>query len=192
RASRAGPYLLRRASRDRPPPCLRPRCASRGRTGRSDGWPSRPHRGERLAISGVYVTNAHRPSDAKVAPVRRRFPLLFWMLLFVVAVLSACDGCRPTSTTTPANGGEAAARPDLRLFFVSDLAGAIEPCGCVKDQLGGMDHFAALVDKEKAGAAASAVLAVGPTHFMDVAIPEERKNQEAKKAVAIAQSLEAA
>jgi hypothetical protein len=124
--------------------------------------------------------------------VQRRFSLLFWMLLVVTAVLSACDGCRPTGTTTPTNGNADAGRPDLRLFFVSDLAGAIEPCGCVKDQLGGMDHFAALVAKEKAGAGASAVLAVGPTHFMDAAIAPDRKNQETKKAVAIAQCLEAA
>lgn len=127
--------------------------------------------------------------------MRRRFSLLFWMLLVVTAVLSACDGCRPTGTTIPTNGatdGDAAGRPDLRLFFVSDLAGAIEPCGCVKDQLGGMDHFAALVAKEKAGASASAVLALGPTHFMDVAIAADRKNQETKKAVAIAHCLEAA
>lgn len=114
------------------------------------------------------------------------------MLLVVAAVLSACDGCRPTVTTTPSNGTADAGRPDLRLFFVSDLAGAIEPCGCVKDQLGGMDHFAALVAKEKKDANASAVLAVGPTHFMDVVIPPDRKNQETKKAVAIAQCLEAA
>ena len=117
------------------------------------------------------------------------------MLLVVAAALSACDGCRPNGTTIPTNGaadGEAAGRPDLRLFFVSDLAGAIEPCGCVKDQLGGMDHFAALVAKEKAGADASAVLAVGPTHFMDLTIAPDRKNQETKKAVAIAACLEAA
>lgn len=114
------------------------------------------------------------------------------MLLVVAAVLSACDGCRPTGTTTPTNGSAAPGRPDLRLFFVSDLAGAIEPCGCVKDQLGGMDHFAALVAKEKKEANASAVIAVGPTHFMDVAIAPERKNQETRKAVAIAQCLEAA
>lgn len=124
--------------------------------------------------------------------MRRRFSLLFWMLLVVAAVLSACDGCRPTGTTTPTNGKAETGRPDLRLFFVSDLAGAIEPCGCVKDQLGGMDHFAALVDREKKEANASAVLAVGPTHFMDVAIAPERKNQEAKKAVAIARCLETA
>lgn len=123
--------------------------------------------------------------------MRRRLSLLLWVLTVVAAVLSACDGCRPTTSTTPTNGGTET-RPDLRLFFISDLAGAIEPCGCVKDQLGGMDHFAALVAKEKAGANASAVLAVGPTHFMDVAIAPERKNQEAKKAVAIAQCLEAA
>jgi hypothetical protein len=124
--------------------------------------------------------------------VKRRISLLFWMLLVVAAVLSACDGCRPTGSTTPTNGSADPDRPDLRLFFVSDLAGALEPCGCVKDQLGGMDHFAALVAKEKAAAKTSAVLAVGPTHFMDVAIAPDRKNQETKKAVAIAQSLKAA
>ncbi len=33
----------------------------------------------------------------------------------------------------------------VRLLVTGDVAGTIEPCGCVKDQLGGLDRFAAAV-----------------------------------------------
>ena len=79
--------------------------------------------------------------------------------------------------------------PKARLYLVSDLAGALEPCGCVKDQLGGMDHFGALVAAEKSKAPSFATLSAGPLFFMDMDIPEEKKSQEVAKAETIAGAM---
>ncbi|MDB4945410.1 MAG: Cytochrome c family protein [Labilithrix sp.] len=111
-------------------------------------------------------------------------------LFFALAAFCACESCRPA----PGGGGGTpqageTAVPDARLYLVSDLAGALEPCGCVKDQLGGMDHFGALVAAEKDRAKAYGTLAAGPTFFMDAELAADRRAQEARKAETIAASL---
>ena len=58
------------------------------------------------------------------------------------ATFGACEGCHP-GTNAAQSAADASGPPTLRLYVVSDLSGAMEPCGCVKDQLGGLDHFAA-------------------------------------------------
>jgi 2',3'-cyclic-nucleotide 2'-phosphodiesterase (5'-nucleotidase family) len=99
--------------------------------------------------------------------------------------LSACESCRPSTTPNKDSTSEA---PQARLYLVSDLAGALEPCGCVKDQLGGMDHFGGLVGSAKDGAP-YATLTSGPLFFMDMDIGEEKKAQELSKAETIATTL---
>lgn len=79
--------------------------------------------------------------------------------------------------------------PSVRLFVLSDLAGALEPCGCVKDQLGGLDHLGALVQKEKSPPKENLVVAVGPTFFMDPVLTDEKRAQDTAKAHAIAKTL---
>ncbi|MBF5067080.1 hypothetical protein G6O45_28125, partial [Salmonella enterica subsp. enterica serovar Istanbul] len=71
--------------------------------------------------------------------MQRFLAFLVYVAMFVaVGALCACEGCKspagPDGRTSSANG-----TPAARLYMVSDLAGALEPCGCVKDQLGGMD-----------------------------------------------------
>jgi hypothetical protein len=118
-------------------------------------------------------------------------------VLGCLVVLSACDGCRPSTTPDGGTGEGGAASlggadiPRARLYLVSDLAGALEPCGCVKDQLGGMDHFGALVTGEKSKAPSYATLTAGPLFFMDMDVPAEKKSQEVKKAETIATSMKA-
>lgn len=104
--------------------------------------------------------------------------------------LSACEGCRPGGpAATDARDTDLA--PTARLFVVSDLAGALEPCGCVKDQLGGMDHFGALVtDKgDKARPKGFASVSAGPLFFMDMELSADRRAQEISKAETIAASM---
>src|SRR6476659_9517154 len=69
-----------------------------------------------------------------------------------VVTSSACRGCR---TAASPRGPAEAGIPTVRLYLVSDLAGALEPCGCTKDQLGGLDHFGAWIGAERAKAPAS-------------------------------------
>ncbi|MBX3192920.1 MAG: hypothetical protein KF819_38400 [Labilithrix sp.] len=115
--------------------------------------------------------------------------LLFFVLFVLhVAAFCACEGCRTPPATLPANGIDGAT-PDARLYLISDLAGALEPCGCVKDQLGGMDKLGALVAAEKSKAKAAGVLSVGPLFFMDMELAADRRAQEIAKAETIAASL---
>jgi hypothetical protein len=104
--------------------------------------------------------------------------------------LAACEGCRSTgagTTTVPSAGpGADGGPPTVRLYFVTDLAGALEPCGCTKDQLGGLDHFGAWVKHEQAHAPASLVASAGPLFFMDDELEGDRADQDRIKAQTIA------
>jgi hypothetical protein len=116
-------------------------------------------------------------------------------ILASASALAACQGCR--STGTP--GGEAATgtgapagddtHPTVRLYVVSDLAGALEPCGCTKDQMGGLDHAAAWIHGQATAAPNAALVAAGPLFFMDPKLKDDRRDQDVAKAETIAASL---
>ena len=89
----------------------------------------------------------------------------------------------------PATPAGAPSTPTVRVFVVTSLAGALEPCGCVKDMLGGIDHAAAFIRSRRESASSSLVLAAGPTLFMDPALKAEQRSQTLWKAEAIAASL---
>ncbi|MET0793676.1 MAG: multiheme c-type cytochrome, partial [Polyangiaceae bacterium] len=82
--------------------------------------------------------------------------------------------------------------PTVRLYLVSSPAGALEPCGCVKDMLGGVDHLAAYVKSQADDAPNSALLGAGPLFFMNTVLTAERQTQDTWKADALARSLGAA
>lgn len=107
------------------------------------------------------------------------------------ALLAACDGCHRGAGKTDAGPVVAdSGKPTLRLYVVSDLAGALEPCGCQKDMLGGVDHLGGLVAKESAAGVKDAVMvSVGSTFFMDEIVKPERLEQDGWKAEAIAAGL---
>jgi hypothetical protein len=76
---------------------------------------------------------------------------------------------------------------------VTDLAGALEPCGCTKDQLGGIDKFGAWVRRSAGGGDAarvpSLVAAAGPLFFMDTKLVPDHADQDREKAATIARVL---
>ncbi|HEY2513986.1 MAG TPA: multiheme c-type cytochrome [Polyangiaceae bacterium] len=109
------------------------------------------------------------------------------------ALLAACQGCRSTpgaenASATAADTGNTAG-PTVRLYVTSDLAGALEPCGCTKDQLGGLDHAAAWMRSEKAHAPNAALVTAGPLFFMDATLKPDHRDQDITKAETIAASL---
>jgi hypothetical protein len=103
------------------------------------------------------------------------------LALVLFLVLGGCR-CRPVPSAARPE-----ATPALRIALLSTAAGAIEPCGCVKDMLGGVDHAGAYL--RSAGDAPLLVLGAGPMLFMDPASPPERTQQDRWKAEAMAGSL---
>ena len=99
--------------------------------------------------------------------------------------MAACEGCR-SSAPVASEPGPAVGPPTARLYLVSDLAGALEPCGCTKDQLGGLDHFGAWIRQNSAGAPAAIVVSSGPLFFMDPMLGTDRADQDRAKAETIA------
>ena len=114
------------------------------------------------------------------------------LALSAIVGLTACNGCgrrgapqaESTTSAAPSYG-----TPSVRIYAVSNLAGALEPCGCTKDQLGGVDHLAAFIAHDRGEARGSLVLAVGPTMFLDPRLEEKRSTQDRWKAEAISASL---
>ena len=108
----------------------------------------------------------------------------------VAAGLAACEGCRstPSGARAPSSGDDGA-RPTVRLYFVSDLAGALEPCGCTRDQLGGLDHFGAWVRGTRETTSVALVAAAGPLFFMDEKLDPQKGDQDRIKAQTMARVL---
>jgi hypothetical protein len=98
--------------------------------------------------------------------------------------LSAWSGCRKADL--PTRLPEA---PSVRLYFISTLAGALEPCGCRKDMLGGIDHAAALLGTHAGAAPHRLLLAAGPLFFEDPKLDPESREQDLWKAEALAAAL---
>jgi hypothetical protein len=117
-------------------------------------------------------------------------PIAGWLLACVLAAagITACQGCHAT-LASPSSGAAGEGAPTVRIYFVSDLAGALEPCGCTRDQLGGLDHAAAWMAQEHAHAPMSALVLAGPTFFMNEALTLEHRNQDVAKAETLADSL---
>ncbi len=104
--------------------------------------------------------------------------------LALLAGLFTWSGCRKADVPT-----ELPAAPSVRLYFMSSVAGALEPCGCRKDMLGGVDHAAALLAAEAKVAPRRLLLATGPLLFQDPKLAPERRQQDLWKAEALAASL---
>jgi hypothetical protein len=135
-----------------------------------------------------------RRLHALCGPLRALRGQLVLAIPLLAAGLAACEGCRSGGTggaTAPTGTGSAASAgpPTARLYLVTDMAGALEPCGCTKDQLGGLDHFGAWVKKEQAHAPAAVVASAGPLFFMDDKIEGDRAAQDRIKAQTIARVL---
>ncbi|MCC6646073.1 MAG: hypothetical protein IT374_10935 [Polyangiaceae bacterium] len=114
-------------------------------------------------------------------------PLALALSLSVSATLAACQGCKgaPSGDARGPSAGDAGP-PTLRLYLMSTVAGALEPCGCSKDQLGGVDKLGALLAAESKRAPASAVAAAGPLFFLEPKPRAEQSTQDTWKAEALA------
>ncbi len=110
------------------------------------------------------------------------------LLATLGAAVSACTGGSGAAggAATTATADAAASAPTFRLYLLSSVAGALEPCGCSKDQLGGAAHLAAFVEAEKGKAKQSLFLGAGPLFFQDPTITDDKRAQTEWKAEALA------
>src|SRR5262245_30047207 len=114
---------------------------------------------------------------------RRASCLTFALSLGLVAAASAgSTGCKCGSEPSRAAPGA----PSLRLYVMSSVAGALEPCGCVKDMLGGADHAAAYIASQSGAAPSSLVVGAGPMLFLNARADAARDTQVSFKADALA------
>jgi 2',3'-cyclic-nucleotide 2'-phosphodiesterase (5'-nucleotidase family) len=107
------------------------------------------------------------------------------LLCSLVAALGIAGACKRSASQAP----ELPTTPTLRVYVASTIAGALEPCGCRKDMLGGVDHAAALIADGKKEAPNSILLSAGPTLFLNPDIEEGKRTQDTWKAHSIAQAL---
>ena len=123
------------------------------------------------------------------AAMRRTIPwtALAFSLLAALGV-AACQGCHaspPAAGAGQASGG-GGGKPTVRLYVMSTVAGALEPCGCSKDQLGGVDHLAAYLASQAAAAPERVVVGAGPMLFLDPKVRSGDSAQDTWKAGALA------
>ncbi len=81
--------------------------------------------------------------------------------------------------------------PTLRIYALGTLAGAMEPCGCVKSMLGGVDHAAELLRKHQSDVESELLLAAGPLFFLNPSLSEKSRTQDLWKGEVIAKALSA-
>lgn len=105
-------------------------------------------------------------------------------MLIAAATAWGCNGCN--SAAKPPSKAEA---PTLRLYLLAGVAGAIEPCGCVKDMLGGVDHAAAYLAAQTRTVPNQLVVGAGPMLFSDPGIDADHAKQAEFKARALAESF---
>jgi 2',3'-cyclic-nucleotide 2'-phosphodiesterase (5'-nucleotidase family) len=74
---------------------------------------------------------------------------------------------------------------------MSSVAGALEPCGCVKDMLGGADHAAAYIASQASAAPSALVVGAGPMLFLNARADAARDSQISFKADALADAYRA-
>jgi hypothetical protein len=129
------------------------------------------------ALSKPLSTMSSAPRSAGTG----RFLRVLTVALSLVGGWAGCR-CRPAPPAA-----EAPAKPSLRLLLFSGVAGALEPCGCVKDMLGGVDHAASYLRAQ--GGMPTLALGAGPMLFLDPTLAPERRVQDEWKAESLSRAL---
>ncbi len=113
-----------------------------------------------------------------------------WIAVVAVGLaicLAVGHGC--SSPPSPNGSPTAGEPPTVRLVLLSNVAGALAPCGCTEDQLGGLDHLAALLAKQRPAAPSQLLVAAGALLFDAPKLDPERATQDLWQAETMVQSL---
>jgi hypothetical protein len=132
-----------------------------------------------------YTSPVSRVSELSPRGWRRPHALIVIAMAFASLQLAA--GCKCGSEPSSAAPGA----PSVRIYVMSSVAGALEPCGCVKDMQGGADHAAAFIASQATAAPSALVLGAGPMLFMNARRDAARDTQAGFKATALADAYKA-
>jgi rare lipoprotein A (peptidoglycan hydrolase) len=120
------------------------------------------------------------------APRKTLWGLLGLSLAAVCALGASCKGRAPSPGVSP----EApATRGPIRIFYVTDLDGFLEPCGCQSRPLGGIDRIAQVLERDRAAYPNRLVLAAGNLFFETPTVDPRMVWQERQKAVQLTRIL---
>lgn len=109
---------------------------------------------------------------------------------------ASCNGRKPQQPVTPEPRDAATSTaaqegpPSVRLYFLVDLDGYFEPCGCNDRPLGGIDRLAQFIERERAAAPRHLLVAAGDLIFRDPTMDERMVYQETRKAESLVQILD--
>ena len=106
-------------------------------------------------------------------------------LLGCVLTAVACEN-RPSAGPEPKR---VEPKPTLRLALVTDLQGAIEPCGCTSDPKGGVDRMATALARLRSGGVPTLFILVGDTLFGQASIDDLAREQERSRAATLTEIL---
>jgi hypothetical protein len=95
----------------------------------------------------------------------------------------------PAPPRPPAPAAPVVTAPSLRLYFLVDLDGYLEPCGCQQRPLGGIDRIARAIESERVNAPRSALVTAGNLFFNDGALEPRMIYQERAKAESLTHIL---
>ncbi len=114
----------------------------------------------------------------------RFFPVAMLALGASLSLGSSCKQRRPDAVpaTMPAFDP---AHPTLRVYFLVELDGYLEPCGCQRRPLGGIDRMARLIEQGRAQAPRSVLVAAGDLFFNEPRLDARMSFQERAKAEAL-------
>ncbi|MDB4986393.1 MAG: Cytochrome c family protein [Myxococcaceae bacterium] len=122
----------------------------------------------------------------------RRFPSYVCVLLWLLAACggSRCDANQPHTAPVASPDKPSAAKPlaaiklpraDLRLVLLTDPLGYLEPCGCQKRPLGGLDKLATVLAEARAGGVPTLLLSAGDFSVGTELRPDDAKEAEAQE-----------
>ncbi|APS00261.1 multiheme c-type cytochrome [Pajaroellobacter abortibovis] len=97
------------------------------------------------------------------------------------------EGCHSRTNISASSDGPT--DTNLRFYLISDVGGVIEPCGCVKDQMGGIAQAASFLKSGQLEVPDSVLIGAGPLFFKEVNLSDDKKWQEIASARLLANSF---
>ncbi|MEZ4405797.1 MAG: multiheme c-type cytochrome [Polyangiales bacterium] len=126
-------------------------------------------------------------------PRRSLWPLALVTAGAALGLGASCDRRppqRPSASADARANTPAEQRPSLTLYFLTELDGYLEPCGCQTRPLGGIDRVAHAIASERDRTPGSILVAAGDLFFEHPEVEERMVFQERARAESMARILD--